>query len=161
MQSLCIKHFNNSWRKELKINGISAIIKWLLYFGGTVATIVNVTFPKGHKINLTFFQERKHHENYEYQRDKLSNGRQMLSTLKFRYNSCTMTCLTAPNDWISSDWTLFNLTKALYKPWSLPMWYWKIGRNCANPQLMKTDILTASSGVWKFTSAEDSEHILQ
>lgn len=57
MQSLCTQDFNSSRRKELKINGISAVIKPLLYFDGTISTIINATFPKGHKMNVTFFKK--------------------------------------------------------------------------------------------------------
>lgn len=57
MQSLCTEDFNSSRRKELKINGISAAIKPLPYYGGTISTIINATFPKGHKINVTFVKK--------------------------------------------------------------------------------------------------------
>lgn len=48
---------NSSGRKELKINGISAALKPLPYYGGTISTIINATFPKGHKINVTLFKK--------------------------------------------------------------------------------------------------------
>lgn len=57
MQSLCTEDFNSSRRKELGINGISTAIKPLPHYGGTISTIINATFPKGHKIDVTLFKK--------------------------------------------------------------------------------------------------------